>query len=459
MKTQSPLRHGVLVLEGYGVRLAKERGHLVVEGGVANTRWRERFSRLDRDLKRVVVIGHSGTITLDAIDWLQGVGVPLLHLDHDGRIYFLSSPAARTVAQLRRAQARAGDRDLGVAISRDLVAAKIAGQRALLPQLPDGEEADPQLTAILDRAQHATTLPAVKDCEARAARAYWRAWKRVPIQLTRRAAQGRPMHWRSFGTRISPLTDPSPRRAVNPANAVLNYLYAILEAEAQIAALAARLDPTLGFLHTDRAERASLACDLMEPVRPLVDAFALSLYRERSIGMDDVFELRDGQCRLLPSLTRQLTATGALWARAVRPVADAIAKALVQHPKKGRAIVPGVPLPRTSSGRTPRGRTAVVRGFDGMPGTTWSSFCEPEHAWAGMHKFQRSLTANRQWERQHSPADRQDYKRHIQPRLTTIPLVTLQAATGLSKTTCHRIRRGTTIPHPRHWEALAEAGG
>ena len=33
------------------------------------------------------------------------------------------------------------------------------------------------------------------------------------------------------------------------------------------------LDPGLGFLHADANGRDSLACDLMEPVRPSVDAF------------------------------------------------------------------------------------------------------------------------------------------------------------------------------------------
>jgi len=47
-----------------------ERGHLVVEDGIGGDRRKGRLSRLDRDLKRVVIIGHAGTITLDAVRWL-----------------------------------------------------------------------------------------------------------------------------------------------------------------------------------------------------------------------------------------------------------------------------------------------------------------------------------------------------------------------------------------------------
>lgn len=65
----------------------------------------------------------------------------------------------------------------------------------------------------------------------------------------------------------------SPRLAVHPPNAVLNYLYAILEAEARLVAAELGLDPGLGVLHRDTPNRDSLASDLMEPARPLVDAF------------------------------------------------------------------------------------------------------------------------------------------------------------------------------------------
>ena len=57
---------------------------------------------------------------------------------------------------------------------------------------------------------------------------------------------------------------------------MLNYLYALLESEARLAATSLGLDPGIGFLHVDTDARDSLACDLMEAVRPQVDAFLLS---------------------------------------------------------------------------------------------------------------------------------------------------------------------------------------
>jgi CRISPR-associated protein Cas1 len=57
---------------------------------------------------------------------------------------------------------------------------------------------------------------------------------------------------------------------------MLNYLYALVEAEAILACQAVGLDPGLGLVHSDTRARASLALDLMEPVRPEVDDFVLA---------------------------------------------------------------------------------------------------------------------------------------------------------------------------------------
>ena len=57
-----------------------------------------------------------------------------------------------------------------------------------------------------------------------------------------------------------------PRTATNPPNAILNYLYALLEAETILACQQIGLDPGLGIFHTDQRDRASLALDAMEAV-------------------------------------------------------------------------------------------------------------------------------------------------------------------------------------------------
>src|SRR5215813_13964616 len=97
-------------------------------------------------------------------------------------------------------------------------------------------------------------------------------WRSVPVNFPTTDARQVPEHWRTFGQRVSPLTG-SPRLAVNPANAILNFLYAVLESETRLAITALGLDPGLGVLHVDTPRRDSFACDLMEPIRPVIDAY------------------------------------------------------------------------------------------------------------------------------------------------------------------------------------------
>jgi CRISPR-associated endonuclease Cas1 len=451
----APLTHGVLVLAGYGIRLAVERGHLVAEDGISDQRRRHRFSRVDVDLKRVVVVGQSGLVTLDAIAWLQGVGVPLIHLDYRGTLLFVSSPSALPYAQIRRAQALAGESQIGLRISRDLLASKLGGQLEVLGQVEGSDRSQQQIHELLDAVAGAPTLKALQDTEARAARAYWRAWRDVSVRFEPKDARRRPWHWRTFGSRASVLGGVSPRRAVNPANAVLNYLYAIVEAETTIAAQAVRLDPMMGFLHRDRLERPSLACDLMEPVRPVVDAFALSLFRNRTFTKEDVFERHDGECRLMPSVTRELAATAGLWAERVYPVADYVAACLFDHRKPRANIVPGIPVPKAGLRRKPRSRTGVARGFEPLPDPRWEAFVAPAPSWSGMRGFQRVKAADRAWGSR-KDADPAHFRTVILPKLQGLPLRQLAVVTGMSTTTCSLIRRGRQVPHPRHWQPLLD---
>lgn len=60
-------RHGVVTLFGYGIQIRVDRGHLVLEDGIAGNRRHARLSRVDHGLKRLVVIGSDGMVSLAAL--------------------------------------------------------------------------------------------------------------------------------------------------------------------------------------------------------------------------------------------------------------------------------------------------------------------------------------------------------------------------------------------------------
>lgn len=340
-------RNGVLSLSGYGIRVAVERGYLTVEDGRGKERRRARFSRTTRDLKRLVIFGHTGSISFDALRWLHDIGCAFVQLDIDGTVLTASGPTGSDDARLRRAQALASGNETGLEIARNLLTEKLDGQARGLQHISGADNASDEIRRLADTFATCETMAQIRTIEAQAASIYWNAWANVRVRFARKAAARMPDHWHCFGARTSPFTG-SPRIASNPPNAMLNYLYAITEAECRIALLRVGLDPGIGIVHADQRNRDSLACDVMESIRPNVDMFVLNLLETHPFGVHDFFETRQGACRLMPAVTRMLIETAPQWAATIGPVVEKIAQALLS----GSGIARTMPTPLTQTNRS-----------------------------------------------------------------------------------------------------------
>lgn len=74
------------------------------------------------------------------------------------------------------------------------------------------------------------------------------------------------------------------RPPLDNINAILSFTYTILAGDCANALSSVGLDPYIGFMHSDRPGRASLALDLMEELRAvLADRFVLTLINTRAI--------------------------------------------------------------------------------------------------------------------------------------------------------------------------------
>ena len=286
-------RNGVLVVDGYGIRITVNRGHLVVHDGIGRARREARFARATSGLRRIVLLGRTGFVSLEALAWLSDTSAAFLQLHPDGRVLVASAGYGVDDPRLRRAQAAAFGTETGMAIARDLIARKLAGQLRVADQL-GAEDAITEIARACDALAAARTPAELMVPEAAGAAAYWAAWAPIELRWARADDHRIPDHSRSFGSRASPLTGTS-RTAATPAGALLNLGYALLEAEARFACLSTGLDPGLGVLHSDLRARDSLALDVMEAVRPDVDAFVLKLLRERTFRAADFMRIDEGQ--------------------------------------------------------------------------------------------------------------------------------------------------------------------
>ena len=320
-------RHGVVTLFGYGSSICVNRGHLVLEDGIGVQRRQARFPRVGHGLKRLVVIGSDGVVSFAALRWLADQDASFVMLDRDGSVLATTGPVRASDARLRRAQALSNESGAAPLITKELISQKLRGQARVAKEGLGSFEVFEKITELRTDVESANSIDNIRTLESQAAKLYWRAWREVPVNFPKIDQQRVPEHWKRFGTRESLLTN-SPRLAVNPPNAVLNYAYAILESEARLTAAALGLDPGLGVLHVDSRTRDSLACDLMEPVRPQVDAYLLDWLRRGFLRREWFFEHRDGNCRLMGEFAQQLSETATTWRDAVAPYAERCAQIL-----------------------------------------------------------------------------------------------------------------------------------
>jgi hypothetical protein len=317
----------------------------------------------------------------------------------------------------------------------------------------------------------------------------------MPVLFPRNDLRRVPEHWKTFGTRESLLTN-SPRLAVNPANAILNYLYAILEAEARLAASTLGLDPGLGVLHLDSRSRDSLACDLMEPVRPMVDAYLLDWLSRGPLKREWFFEERNGNCRLMGSFTQTISETALSWRRAVAPYAERAAHIFWACAKSS----PGDPSPAThltqSNRRLAKGKGTVPIEPEVPSSPTLCKLCgtsisgrhkvctacapvnakevlieaackgrieaQTPRALAQLAEKQRShRAAEKTWKPSDKPSwlDDTTYDARVLPRLVDVTTSSIALVLGVSLPYASDIRAGRRRPHPRHWLGLANLVG
>jgi len=135
---------------------------------------------------------------------------------------------------------------------QQIIKAKILAQAE---NLPDDSKTSKRLRQLATRVRSGDP----DNREAIAARFYWSAW----LMESAEAAE----EWTGFRR------DPDGKGI----NSLLNYGYAILRASLARAISSSGFHPALGLQHSNRSNAFCLADDLIEPLRPLVDAQVRSL--------------------------------------------------------------------------------------------------------------------------------------------------------------------------------------
>ena len=236
-------------------------------------------------LDRICIVGNV-QISTPVFSFLLDNGIPVSFVSTGGRYRGELTPGGSKNVVLRLAQFRKSqDTEFCLALSTTIVTSKIRNFRELLlrhrrnhPQVPLEEEID-RLSALVKSCLSATDLDQLRGCEGAASRTYFGALGK----MVRREF--------SFEKR-------SRRPPRDPVNSLLSLGYTLLCSDIVSALSASGFDPFLGFYHKPEYGRPSLAVDMMEEFRYLIDGLALTLINKAMLAVTDFEEVEGGGCYL-----------------------------------------------------------------------------------------------------------------------------------------------------------------
>ena len=259
-------------------------------------------------------IGRTPLHLLDGIVTFGYVGASPALLGkcaEDGKDVTFLSPGGRFLCRtvgktrgnilLRREQYRWADQpSKSLTVAQRMIAAKLSNSAAVLRRAVSdhagrldaetvGKTGD-QLRELSRSAFRAESADALRGMEGEGAQRYFGVFDALIMQQKESF---------SFDAR-------NRRPPLDPVNAMLSFGYSLMTATCSAALETAGLDPYVGFFHTDRPGRASLALDLLEEFRaPFVDRFVLTLINKRLVSESDFLKKENGAVMLKDDSRRE----------------------------------------------------------------------------------------------------------------------------------------------------------
>ncbi|WP_125705662.1 type I-C CRISPR-associated endonuclease Cas1c [Lacticaseibacillus daqingensis] len=191
---------------------------------------------------------------------------------------------------LRRAQYRVADSEtealqlakaflIGKLFNQRWVLARAKRDHSLVVSATQLDAAIQQLREGLQALKKVNDATTLRGIEGNTARAYFSVFGELILQQQSEFS----------------FSDRSRRPPLDRTNALLSYAYTLLAHDCAAALEAVGLDAYVGFLHTDRPGRTSLALDLMEELRSVfADRFVLTLINKRMVRKRDFMSQEDG---------------------------------------------------------------------------------------------------------------------------------------------------------------------
>ena len=297
-----------LVCGGFGERLAVKNKCLMIYRGAQEP---IELYPDSHGVKTIIYLLLVGTISLPALRWIQREKIQLLVINEFGETTLMSSEETKNHALRARQYSLPEEEQL--AYARYLLKQKIEAQAQTLEKhttslnnttfLAHDMRANAAWYNLPDNLQeqanhlHEPIRKRYMQIEAIAADLYFDAWKSISIKWQKKQQARVPHYWHEFHARRD-YGKKNAHHAHHPINALLNFAYGLLSARLEMACKVAGLEIDLGILHSMKERRASLICDLIEPLRGMIDDIVLSYVEKYTLSLGDFITEENGRVKL-----------------------------------------------------------------------------------------------------------------------------------------------------------------
>ncbi len=277
----------IVEVSTHGSAIRRRRDRFIIENKIQDGKKEQ--VEIPAEKVDAIMVTANAMVSTQAIKLCIEKQIQLVFASYGGRPFarmWASTPGKAT--EIRRRQYLNSDTKIALEISREIVSKKLGGQKRVLMDLRNNRKKsdnDILLHGLADAIQTMNqTIQKVKQLEPNIS-----GFKQTLLGLEGLCAA----RYFSIISSCLPKKWQFEKRSQNPGldsfNASLNYMYGMGYATVEKTIILSGLDPNAGFYHADSYGKPTLAFDIIEMCRPVIDKTLISIFNKKMVR-DDWFE-------------------------------------------------------------------------------------------------------------------------------------------------------------------------
>lgn len=299
-----------LLISGFGTTINVENRRLIIN----NKLKKERIEFLPHQIPHdsIVIDGHTGQISFEAMRWLAKHDIPITLLNWDGNLLLTANPPGPTngKTKIKQYSKYVDDKERSY-IADQIIKVKISHSLNLLRELSRyHEEIDIKKVEQAFANEYSYYLKSkgksrnnsdfhnLQSYEGKVAIQYWNNLQKVINKLVPdfnfQSRRNKSNSWNM--------------NASDEVNALLNFGYSLLEAQVRKCVNTVGLDPTVGYVHELHHSKMPLVYDLQELFRWVIDLSVIQMLEEKKLKKIDFITTENYHIRLREHTAQMLIA-------------------------------------------------------------------------------------------------------------------------------------------------------